>query len=105
MFVEKIADQMYLQYDHLKGIAIMSPRDAFIVIMFKQTASGDYYLLYYSIEREDIYPKSKVFVRTNIPIGGWFIEGRPGPDGALQSYCTFLTEFDIGGNVPQWIIS
>jgi hypothetical protein len=52
-------------------MAMLAPREALMVVMLKLTKDGTYYLAYFSIEREDIFPKTKGHTSMQIPIGVW----------------------------------
>lgn len=62
----------------------MAPRDLLLVILAKLTEDGTYYLSFYSVDRDDLKPKVKEYVRSRIIQSCWKLEGHPGENGTPQ---------------------
>lgn len=62
---------------------------------------------FYSIDREDIKPPSRDYVRSFVKVGCWKIESHPGEDGTpnQRSFVRYFCEFDLSGYIPQIVLS
>jgi len=56
----------------------------------------------FSIQDKEKCPEIKGLLRARVEIGGWIIE--PHLEQKGSSYCTYISETDLGGSLPGWAI-